>query len=249
MEPRRTTCAKSGGPCPGAPTGAPCATMKSAHKLAILLGSLGLVSTTACGGSVQGSPGDGGQNSDDGAIDGASNSDGSAGDGGTPWGVPPDGGPWSPICPEMPPTLGTACSLAAESAWCEYGDAWWDLSCDTLVQCVAGQWTVVQTLSPCFPQPGPNSSECPATPGAVQGPCADAGLTCYYGMGLFEGCRATCHAGPMWTEGPQGGCPDARPRFGSACEAPGLVCNYGDPSGLLLECVQDVWQADIGGGC
>jgi hypothetical protein len=38
------------------------------------------------------------------------------------WGVPPDGGPWSPVCPESAPALGSPCTH--DQLECEYGSAW-----------------------------------------------------------------------------------------------------------------------------
>ena len=78
--------------------------------------------------------------------------------GSPPWGAPADGGPWSPLCPETSPTIGSGC---AGSLWCEYGEAWWDIACDTVIECVNGQWIDGELPGTCFPEPGPNAPACP----------------------------------------------------------------------------------------
>ena len=71
-------------------------------------------------------------------IDDQSSDSGTAADGG-PWGVPSEGGAWSTVCPATQPTTGGACG---GDAVCEYGSAWWDVSCDTVMQCTAGAWAI-----------------------------------------------------------------------------------------------------------
>ncbi|HEY6463233.1 MAG TPA: hypothetical protein VIY73_23860 [Polyangiaceae bacterium] len=156
----------------------------------------------------------------------------------------PDGGgvdasddaspPWSNVCPASLPAIGSACTH--ENVECEYGSAWWSVSCDSVVRCSGGAWTKdLPSFEPCRPEPGPNSASCPPTYAQVpQGASCDAtGLSCVYGQGLCS-CEVPL-GGPIQVDGgsaswdcvPGNGCPFPRPRLGSACSVPsGTSCTY-----------------------
>ncbi|HEY1696620.1 MAG TPA: hypothetical protein VGG39_30875 [Polyangiaceae bacterium] len=160
--------------------------------------------------------------------------------------------PWSSVCPASLPAIGSACSL--ENVECEYGSAWWSISCDAVVQCSAGAWTKEQpSYTPCSAQPGPNAPSCPATYASVPtGTSCDAtGLRCVYGQGL-----CTCDVplgGPILIDGgtgswgcvPENGCPFPRPRLGSPCDGSSATstctyeeCSYGQ------SCQDGAWVAE-----
>jgi hypothetical protein len=160
-----------------------------------------------------------------------------------------------PLCPATVPALGTPCTASPEFAggpwvglYCEYGDAWWSIACDTVVVCdeSRGQWTpaaAVETYAACGPQPGPNPASCPSGIGyGDRGmPCPDAGLTCYYGPGASCLCVEDGDAGAIWSCQPdEPGCPTARPRVGSPCTT-SPNCFYGN-DGFGTVCVGGVWQ-------
>lgn len=176
---------------------------------------------------------------------------------------PPDGGldaepadvdsnePWSTVCPESAPPLGTSCTIGAMVS-CEYGSSWWDVSCDSAFSCSNGAWIEDHPSSEaCFPAPGPNSASCPTSPSTITNgsACSAAGLACHYGTGAFCDCFANgtdADAAPSWSCGPSGGCPSSRPRLGATCST-GEMCYYGDPSGFFEQCVGGTWQAGTGG--
>lgn len=127
----------------------------------------------------------------------------SAFDSGTPdVGISPDasgadaqwgssGGAWSPVCPDSTPAIGSPCTQ--ENLQCEYGNAWWDVACDTVVQCLQGSWSVAEPAGTvCQPEPGPNSTLCPSNSTLIADgvSCPDAGLLCVYGEGVFCSCQA-----------------------------------------------------------
>lgn len=201
--------------------------------------ALGFCVLTGCGGSVTGSP-----EHDGGAAD-------SAADSGTSWDMPDAGGPWSPVCPTSVPAIDSPCSAGA-LVTCEYGDAWWDVSCNTVFTCSSGTWIEDHPSSQtCFAAPAPNSSSCPASPTDIHAgtDCSDALLTCYYGMGAYCQCGGSINpeAAVIWACGPTAGCPSTRPRLGATCSS-GEMCYYGDSSGFFESCVDGFWQAEQGGG-
>jgi hypothetical protein len=171
---------------------------------------------------------------------------------GAPWGT--EGGPWSPECPAAQPSAGSSC--AGVMTVCEYGDAWWDVSCDTVLSCANGTWA----LSPpsqgsCVPAPGPNPAACPTDPSTIQksASCPEDQLDCYYGMGTSCICTVGAvhpDAGPTWSCAPEPGCPSTRPRLGSSCSESTQVCGYGVGSaGVGEQCLNGTWQpAGPGGG-
>lgn len=161
-------------------------------------------------------------------------------------------GSWSPVCPESPPAAGSSCDAPLGTA-CEYGEAWWDISCDTVVACDSSGWTAMDPgTGTCTPKPGPNPASCPPSVVTVPTACADSGLTCYYGT-AFCTCSITglpyppADAGSEWNCGPgPAGCPTVRPRLGAPCASASQLCNVG--AGLFGEqCENGVWQVALGG--
>jgi hypothetical protein len=208
--------------------------------------TLSLVFALGCGGSTSASPQDGG-----GQPDGTNQKDtGTQGDSGAPldsavpdgaWGIPSDGGPWSAVCPETAPAVNSSCSH--DMLVCEYGDAWWNVACDTVVVCSFGQWTLRQTGGgPCLGKPGPNQPGCPSNSGTIveSSACPEAGLTCNYEQGVVCGCFGSADAGSGWNCQPARDCPTSRPRLGAACsgqqECTYVLCAYSE------QCVGNVWQ-------
>jgi len=197
---------------------------------------LGVLLATGCGGRT----GIDELSSDDAGMDGESG----------PWGAPPDGGPWSVVCPAAQPTTGGACS---GDVVCEYGAAWWDVSCDIVMHCTTGAWAIDAVSSEsCFPEPGPNSAACPSDPTTVRPESGcDTPSICYYGQGAFCECQQRGElgdAGLGWICGPDPGCPSTRPRIGAPCGADGLTCGYGDESGFEVECQGGAWTGGVSGG-
>jgi len=200
-----------------------------------------LAFTLGCGGNVGGSrPTDGGN-----AMDSSIDSGGTI-DSGTPgdaWGVPADGGRWSPLCPETPPSVGSACSQ--DMLQCEYGDAWWNVACDTVVQCYSGQWGLDSLgVQPCLGKPGPNPPQCPTSGSIVNHtPCPNAGLTCNYEQGVVCQCFGSQDGGFGWDCPLDSTCPTSRPRLGAPCSG-AQGCTY-DLCAYSEWCPNDggVWQA------
>jgi hypothetical protein len=160
---------------------------------------------------------------------------------------PPDAGPWSPVCPASLPATGTPCTGQDQ---CEYGDAWWSVGCDTVVQCQNGQWGPYQPGAGCTPKPGPNPASCPGTYGSVPvgQSCPSLGLSCVYGQGI---CACDYPFGPPpppgnngnWNCLPEQGCPFPRPRLGSACPTDGTSCTYEEVCSYTQNCTGGIWQA------
>ncbi len=217
--------------------------MGAARFVAIAIAGLSI----ACGGNTFTEAQDG--------SDAAAN-DSSAKDAGAPDGDPSDGnvGDSSPPlvhgCPTAAPTAGTAC--VDEMLECEYGDAWWSVACDVVMQCESGQWQRTQlSFEPCSPEPGSNPASCPATSSAIPegSVCAPSGTNCYYPDAF---CQCTVPlGGPVlidggtanWTCLPGDGCPYPRPRLGSACTSASTVCNYEECSYGQM-CVNGAWQGE-----
>lgn len=197
-------------------------------------------SALACGGKTGSSaePADSGSTADDGAVQGDSS-----------WGSPEGSEPWSPVCPPDAPTVGAPCQ--GVDVACEYGSAWWDVSCDAVYRCTSGAWAQAQvSQETCFAAPGPNSPSCPSDPGTVQpaSPCPSK-ITCYYGDGAFCSCLQPNRpdAGLVWGCGPDPGCPGTRPRVGASCVGSQL-CEYNDSSGFAEQCIGGSWQPALVGG-
>lgn len=205
-------------------------------------------SSGACGGNVSSSA----ASSDAAASDvGVKDSSPSDSTGPTDSGAPvdvadaePDGEPWSPVCPETAPSVGSSCSQAMLS--CEYGDAWWNVACDTVLVCSQGQWGLAEVGgSPCLGKPGPNPPGCPTNAAyiAVNSACPDAGLTCNYLQGVVCQCLAdhvSVDAGPYWDCVPASNCPTTRPRIGAQCSGTAgctyELCSYAEI------CASGIWQ-------
>jgi hypothetical protein len=143
----------------------------------------------------------------------------------------------SPVCPESVPALGSPCSPALDPRGaqfaCEYGDASWNVSCDTVVECSDTGWIPVSPGGqPCTPQPNSLSPECPTSATLYsQTPsiCAEAGVTCDYPQGGTCQCLGDPYDAAVlplkWDCVPGSECPAARPRLGSACSGE-LGCTY-----------------------
>jgi hypothetical protein len=184
--------------------------------------------TCACGGSVGANAADAGVHQDS--------------------GQPGDAGadaPWSPVCPQSPPAGDSPCTQ--DMLQCEYGNSWWNVSCDMVMQCVGGRWiSDTPSSETCTPEPGPNASFCPQSPMDVgaRTSCPQAGAQCVYGHGAFCFCTSNAPDGgePLyWGCEPEPGCPSSRPPLGSACSTGGLTCTY-DPCVYQQKCVNGVWQ-------
>jgi hypothetical protein len=225
-----------------------------------LVRSLGLLValtalTVSCGGAVYTTgpaSGDSGS-ADTGSIDASPGDGGPHDSGGTEGSVPDASGgdssaPWSPVCPDTQPATGSSCST--ENVQCEYGDSWWSVSCDPVVQCQSGHWGTFQpSFEPCSAKPGPNSAQCPSTYAAVsQGSsCTDTSLSCVYEQGECS-CQMPL-GGPVQIDGgsaywgcePGQGCPFPRPRIGAACSDEGTSCTY-EACSYAQTCQGGAWQ-------
>jgi len=207
----------------------------SGRCVLVLLGALLVTGTTGCGGRT--------------SLDDLLRDDDGAAPEAAPWGEP-DSGPWSDVCPAAQPATGAPCS---GDVACEYGSAWWDVSCDTVMQCTAGAWAIDDVSSEsCFPEPGPNPAACPSDPTTVRPESGcDTPFICYYGEGAFCECQPRSQAGDAglgWICGPDPTCPSTRPRLGAPCGADGLTCGYGDESGFEEECQSGTWTGGVAGG-
>ena len=185
----------------------------------------------------------------DGTSDGGGGSDGGGSDGGGS-----DGGGGA-ACPSSVPAQNAPCSPA--DLTCEYGSDS-NVQCDTVARCQAGRWEVQYPVKgQSCPSPGIEKG-CPSSFGAVpQGKeCTSFGLQCGYPQGR---CACTLAFGPpvpvdagagrWYCEAPQQGCPQPRPRIGSACSLSGAqYCDYGActlPGGTSLSCVSGIWHESM----
>jgi hypothetical protein len=154
--------------------------------------------------------------------------------------------PWSPVCPASKPAVGSACS--DENLQCEYGDAWWNVACDAVLQCQQGKWQIDHvSYVPCTPAPGPNPAACPPSYADVpQGTsCNDNGESCVYSQAM---CSCRTPLGPVFEDGgaswyclPEVGCPMPRPRIGTGCTGAATYCTYAECE-YSQECTNGVWQ-------
>ena len=155
-----------------------------------------------------------------------------------------DDAPWSAVCPIATPTIGSACN--GNGTECEYGDAWWNVSCDTIVACSSGQWSDYEASGQtCLPAPAPNSQSCPPDYGVIvqKSACPNAGLECFYGQGAYCECLgADAALGGGWRCLPETGCPSTRPRLGSPCDSI-YTCTYAECAYAEV-CSEGVWQSD-----
>jgi hypothetical protein len=209
------------------------------------MGLVGVCSSVACGGNA--------------ILEGggdASANDSGVEDGGAPDAIVSDGGaldsspPLVHGCPATAPAAGASC--VDETLECEYGGAWWSVSCDVVMQCEGGEWQSARpSYEPCSSEPGPNPTSCPATSSSVpQGSvCPASDTSCYYPDAFCQcivplGGPAEIDGGTAyWSCLPGDGCPYPRPPLGSACSASSSndctyeQCSYGQ------SCVGGAWQA------
>lgn len=191
----------------------------------------------ACGGSVAGSSRQDDRGGVGDAISDAANTVESGDDGAEtldggfdeadaePSDAPVDG-EWSTVCPLSQPASGSYCTDSP--AVCEYNEAWWSISCSTVLTCIASAWTIPQTCAgPCLPAPPPNSAQCPSNPSTITGACPDAGLECSYDDGVLCNCVTVSDGGYRWECTPGPGCPSMRPRLGGTCPPGQPACTYG----------------------
>lgn len=192
----------------------------------------------ACGGDVVAFPLDGGL--DAGASDATPDAPKLVDGGGL------DGA--SPGCSPTPPVAGTACS--AVGATCEYGDAWW-MSCDTVMKCgTDNRW--VQTAGGQGACGTEDAGSCPATYAGAQAAGVCTAGDCDYPEGHCT-CLGYCGGPPPPGPVPKtfhcsptpSGCPEPRPRGGTACAPEGKSCSYalGCCGGTVLECKSGAWVA------
>jgi hypothetical protein len=181
----------------------------------------------------------GGQTADDDLGDGGPGNEGG-----------PDGSPApSPDCPTSPPAQGASCSK--DTIECEYGSDPRS-TCNQVATCSSGAWEYSPN-DPTCPTPAQNPAACPATFDQVsQGnSCNVEGTVCNYtNASATHFCTCSSGGGPIMIDGgnyatwecgfgPAQGCPDARPRIGSACTQADVQCTYdvcGEPSGLTFQC-------------
>jgi hypothetical protein len=214
-----------------------------------------IATLVACGGSVQPervsedaatrpTPADSGTSSRSGGdADASQNADAAQPEAGE--GAPADAGtlPFGPECPAVPPGNGGSCMPVN---WlCEYGDAA-NAYCDSLEICYGdlGGWSD-QSLAVASCGKG----TCPPSYAeVVQGQaCPAQNLDCAYPEGQCD-CGQKGHSGPpVWSCFSPAGCPQPRPRFGSACAQDGLYCDYGACAGGAAEqCVLQLgWRQEV----
>ncbi len=215
--------------------------MRRAGLIALLLVVCG------CGGTVDGAADAGsGSPQAEAGLDSPQSSDAYDAGASDAWGVPPDGAAWSLVCPESPPALGSTCSQST-SIQCEYGDAWWNAACDTVVVCAGGHWSKLPMIAGCTSAPTPNSLACPSDPVSAAGAaCSSAGTGCYYDLGANCYCTTGPFAPPdasaKWICVPGSGCPLTRPRLGASCNSTSAECVY---NGCVSSeaCVNGAWAA------
>ena len=166
---------------------------------------------------------------------------------------------WSPVCPDTPPSPGTPCTVNPNPVYgngptCEYGGAWWNIACGSVIGCDRGTWGLTTvTGSTCTPQPGPNDPSCPVScQSGNQTDCASPGATCYYGQGPRCDCTARVYgqtdAGFWWKCMPGSQCPTTRPRLGASCpQSLAFIPCYYESCSYYEQCVNGFWQALLSG--
>jgi hypothetical protein len=173
-------------------------------------------------------------------------------DGGSDSSPPPSDGGLVPACPTSAPTEGAACT--PEGVSCEYGNDP-SLQCNVYAQCSLGHWQVNKPTVFGCPTP-PNDSACPGSYASVpvgQACGALVGTTCSYPQG-FCGCAVPqfgpypedASAAAVWVcDQPEPGCPQPRPKLGSACTQENQACDYGTcslPTGTSMICKNGAWE-------
>lgn len=208
---------------------------------------IGALSAIACGGSsfVDGSGdagrdagGDGGGSGSGSGSSSGSGSGSSSGSSGGGSGSSSGGTPTA--CPATLPGAGGAC--ARVGLVCEYGSDP-DPGCNQLETCETNGWSK-PAAGRCV------TGVCPAHYGDVPvgKDCTAPGLDCAYLEGQCD-CAGTAPVSgptPVWQcATPQPGCPEPRPRLGSACSRPGLSCDYGAcTGGVDVQCSDGVWKEE-----
>jgi hypothetical protein len=213
--------------------------------LAVLVAACGGVSANPPGGGNGGSSsGGGGSGSSSGGGGSGSSGGGSSSGGGN--GSSSGGGGAS--CPSTAPANFSTCS---GSLSCEYGSDP-NIQCDALAVCENGHWaTTSPPKNSLCPTSAPGQNGCPSSYAAVPvGQGCSGEIECGYSQGRC-GCTvalsgpAQIDAGARWEcEAPQAGCPEPRPRAGTACTAEGQSCDYGGctlPGGTNMVCTNGAW--------
>lgn len=208
---------------------------------------------------------DAGTSGDGDAFDGTSGSSdgGASADGGPDTGagcvIACDAGVTRVPCPAAPPAPGSAC---AAGQVCEYGSSWW-LECNVVMRCEGASWQLEFDGGACpwLDAGGP----CPATWAEAMSvdasPASCPFVTCVYPEG-FCGCGIGCGGGggapaPRDVQGfftclpTVPGCPEPRPRSGTACEDASTYCSYGFACGCGqdLQCSGGTWSATPAAPC
>jgi hypothetical protein len=172
-----------------------------------------------------------------------------------------DSGP-GPNCPTSLPQQGADCAI--EGLQCEYGS---DVrsTCNTVVTCASGGWTMPQPNDPSCPTVA-NAPQCPQSAAAATGSCSNMGLACNYSTSSqTQFCTCEFMGGPpiedggttpSWecSFGTSTGCPAVRPKIGSSCSLPDVNCSYdvcGAPQGLSFQCSSKTgtWIEGMGDVC
>jgi hypothetical protein len=241
--------------------------MKSVARAAALLAStVSLAAAVACGGHTAtddlSNLGDGGASSSSGSSGTSGGSSGtSGGSSGTSGGSSGTSGGSSGTsgghaCPASTPAEGASCS--PEQLSCEYGSDP-DFECNVVAECVGGRWQlrIPPPNAQVCPSPGLRKDCPPSFAQAGQGgSCAPPGFECDYPQGRcdctlgFGGpVQLDAGSGHWFCEAPPKGCPQPRPRLGSACStSPSLVCDYGAcflPGGLAMQCQSGIWTQTL----
>ena len=206
--------------------------MKTRGTVLILVSML-----AACGGRSVGDVGGGDGGSDTDAGVGSDASGGGDGGGGS-------------ACPATPPFGGSACPrIGLECEWGTNADPY----CNTLMQCTANGW-VSRNGGGGTCAGTPDAGACAPTYASVPRgqKCGGEGASCSYAEGACY-----CTVGIGGPQPPPGtpatwqcrdvspGCPEPRPRIGSACATPKLQCDYGScivSGGVMLVCSDGTWR-------
>jgi hypothetical protein len=163
--------------------------------------------------------------------------------------APPGSGPTSALvseCPSSEPSPVTPCATVGLS--CEY-DYDQDITCSAFAYCdVERYWRGEGALAgTTCPSPGPGAEGCPSNYADVSAgqPCAIPATACAYSQGLCS-CAIEFDASVSWEcEAPGPGCPEPRPKLGTACTPEGLACTYGtcrSGDSAQLVCLNGSWS-------
>jgi hypothetical protein len=194
--------------------------------------------TSSSGGAGSSSSGAGSSSGTNGSSSSSGSSSGTGSSSSS--GAGSSGGGGSPACPATEPTSGAACPIVG--AECEYGSDP-SPSCNDLARCTTTGWNIVAS-GVCAP------TMCPATYSDVpQGKsCTPVGKDCAYAEGQCN-CADSLPistGGPTWMCFSPKGCPEPRPRIGSACSQPSQTCDYGGCSqGASIACNDGYWQLQL----